>query len=206
MSYKEWINKWDFEAGRLPLDFANSAEWHAAPEPTEKINSYGDLVGWSWAAGLLKDQEADQLLDRASREPEEAARALEDAIEVREAIYQLFSAIAADRPLPSASLAYLNRAIANALGHVRLVTSGDGFEWGWDPEAAYPDRMLWPILRSTAELLVSEELERVGECDDDRGCGYLFLDTTRNHSRRWCSMESCGNRAKARRFYERSKS
>jgi predicted RNA-binding Zn ribbon-like protein len=189
----------------LPLDFANSAEWHAAPEPTEKLNSYSDLVGWSWAAGLLNDQEADKLLDRASRKPEKAARALEDAIEAREAIYRLFSAVAAGREVPSAPFTHLNKAIADALSHSRLVVSGERFEWGWDPEATGLDAMLRPILRSTAELLVSDERDRVGECDDDRGCGYLFLDTTRNHSRRWCSMESCGNRAKARRHYERSK-
>jgi predicted RNA-binding Zn ribbon-like protein len=53
-------------------------------------------------------------------------------------------------------------------------------------------------------LVTSKEIKRVGECADDRGCGYLFIDTSRNHSRRWCSMEACGNRAKAQRHYQKT--
>jgi predicted RNA-binding Zn ribbon-like protein len=66
--------------------------------------------------------------------------------------------------------------------------------------------MLWPVARSAADLLTSaEELARVGQCADDRGCGWLFFDTSRNHSRRWCAMKDCGNRAKARRHYRRQR-
>jgi predicted RNA-binding Zn ribbon-like protein len=63
--------------------------------------------------------------------------------------------------------------------------------------------MLWPVVRSAAALLVSDDLDRVGQCEDDRGCGYLFFDTSRNRTRRWCDMKSCGNRAKAQRFQAR---
>jgi len=65
--------------------------------------------------------------------------------------------------------------------------------------------MLWPILRSGADLLASEDRERVGQCADDRGCGWLFFDASRNRSRRWCNMEDCGNRAKAKRHYARER-
>jgi predicted RNA-binding Zn ribbon-like protein len=65
--------------------------------------------------------------------------------------------------------------------------------------------MLWPILRSAAEVLTSEKRTRLGQCADDRGCGWLFLDTSKNRSRRWCDMEDCGNRAKARRHYLRER-
>ena len=67
------------------------------------------------------------------------------------------------------------------------------------------ERVVWPVARSAADLLTSDLLSRVRRCEDDRGCGYLFIDTSRNRSRRWCSMESCGNRAKARRHYARQK-
>jgi len=85
-----------------------------------------------------------------------------------------------------------------------LEPGGAGFSGSW-PAADYLDRPLWPVARAAADLLQSEQLERVGECADDRGCGYLFLDTSRNHSRRWCSMESCGNRAKARSHDRRTR-
>jgi predicted RNA-binding Zn ribbon-like protein len=206
MSFPEWENHWDFDADMLPLDFANTAEWHGTPEPTERLNSFRDLVGWSWAAGLLSDQETQHLMDEARRQPEEAARIYARAIEIREAIYQVFSAIAADRTVPADALITLNEALVAALQHARVITSQEGFEWGWSNTENDLEHMLWPIVRSAADLMTSEDLERVGECADDRGCGYLFFDTTRNRSRRWCNMQSCGNRAKARRHYRRSKS
>jgi len=65
--------------------------------------------------------------------------------------------------------------------------------------------MLWPVTRAAVDLLLSDSLAQVGQCADDRGCGLLFIDTSRNHSRQWCSMDACGNRAKAQRHYRRSK-
>ena len=83
-----------------------------------------------------------------------------------------------------------------------IVRVGERFAWDWTPENAL-DRVLWPVVRDAAELLSGEDLDRVGRCAD-ANCGWLFLDTSRNHSRRWCSMKDCGNRAKARRHYQRT--
>lgn len=196
---------WDFDAGLLPLDFANTAEWHARPDPTENLNSYADLVAWSWKGGLLTEREARLLLEQAERRPGESAAALDEAIRLREAIYRIFSALAAGSEAPVESMASFNAALAEALSRTRIEPSDEGFSWGWSDEQQSLDRMLWPILRSTAELLTSTDLKRIGECAGDRGCGYLFYDRSRNHSRRWCSMESCGNRAKVQRHYVRTK-
>lgn len=205
MRFEEWADNWDFDANSLPLDFANTAEWHAAPEPIERLNSYDDLVGWSWAVGLLTDREARMLQEEGQRRPEDAARTLASAVDLRELIYQIFSTLAADRPAPEQLLGTLNEMLPDALRHSLIISSSKGFEWGWIAGPGDLDRMIWPILRSAADLLASDDLDRVGECADDHGCGYLFFDTSRNHSRRWCSMESCGNRAKARRHYRSSK-
>ncbi len=196
---------WDFDAGLLPLDFANTAEWHARSDPLEKLNSYADLVNWSWKAGLLTEEAALGLLEAAERRPQDTHRALERVIELREALYHIFSHRAAGTRIPDEDLALFNAALGEALHRVRLDASPDGFSWGWSDEDQNLEAMLWPILRKSAELLTSDDLKRVGECADDRGCGYLFYDNSRNHSRRWCSMESCGNRAKVQRHYQRSK-
>jgi predicted RNA-binding Zn ribbon-like protein len=90
--------------------------------------------------------------------------------------------------------------------HLVLVPSESGFVWSWSTQAGGAKLILWSVARAAAELLTSEHVERVRECEDDHGCGYLFIDQTKNHSRRWCSMESCGNRAKARRHYARAQS
>lgn len=194
---------WDFDAGLLPLDFANTAEWHASRQPIEKLETYEDLVGWSRQAGLLAEREAGQLSRRAREEPAQAAAVLEAARRLREAIYTIFSAAAEGSPPPVEAMDLFNGALAEAFRRARITPSADGFAWTWPGAGQTLDGMLGPILRSTADLLTSDDLQRVGECADDRGCGYLFYDTSRNHSRRWCSMESCGNRAKARRHYGR---
>jgi predicted RNA-binding Zn ribbon-like protein len=88
---------------------------------------------------------------------------------------------------------------------LRLTVHADELSWEYEQNEADLRRILWPVVQSAVELLQSDQRHRVGQCQDDRGCGFLFLDTSRNRSRRWCSMESCGNRAKANRHYARVK-
>jgi predicted RNA-binding Zn ribbon-like protein len=135
--------------------------------------------------------------------PAQASAVLDQAIALRETIYRIFSAVATGRSPEAADLAALNAAISQAMAHLRIIETPAGFVWGWDGGDDALDQMLWPVVRSAADLLTSKELERVGECAEHQRCGWLFLDVSRNHSRRWCSMELCGNRAKVRRHYQR---
>ena len=193
------------EALQPCLDFANTLEWHASEHPSETLLIYADLVAWAQRTHLISDLVAQGLLQRAENEPAAAAAALAQSIVWREAIYRIFSAIAAERPVTTADLTALNVAISVAYPHLQLVASGAEFAWNWTEVEDDWARMLWPVVRSAAELLTSPLLTRVRECADEQGCGYLFFDLTRNRSRRWCSMESCGNRAKARRHYKRQR-
>jgi predicted RNA-binding Zn ribbon-like protein len=127
------------------------------------------------------------------------------AIRLREAFYRMFSALGRVAQVAPDDLAILNGALAEAHNRLRLgAPTPDSFAWIWTGADDALDRMLWPIARSAAELLTAPELARVRECAG-HPCGWLFLDASRNHSRRWCSMAGCGNRAKAKRHYERAK-
>jgi predicted RNA-binding Zn ribbon-like protein len=190
--------------GQLSLDFANTADWHASDHPVEFLTSYSDLVAWGQHVGILTDHQAQRLLKKAARRPEDATAVLERAIALREAIYRIFSAISRGRPPQAADLAAFNAELSGALAQSQIVSTTEGFAWDWTGAEDALDQMLWPVVHDAAGLLTSEELDRVGQCADDR-CGWLFLDTSRNRSRRWCSMEDCGNRAKARRYYERKR-
>ena len=190
--------------GRVCLDFANTVGWHAGDYPSEHIRSYTDLVLWSRHAGILADDQAQRLVREAAERPGEAAAVLERAIAVREAIYRIFSATADGRSPDAADLTTFNGALSEAMAHVCVVPAADGFAWDWTGHEHALDWMLWPIMRSAAELLTAGELTRVRECSGDT-CGWLFVDTSRNRSRRWCDMEDCGNRAKARRHYHRQR-
>jgi predicted RNA-binding Zn ribbon-like protein len=195
----------DFDAGDLCLDFANTSNWHASDHPEESLHNFTDLIAWGKAAGVLTSESEEQLSQLSYELPEEAKQSYDKAIQAREAIYRLFSNRYGSKPISEKDLDTLNALIHEAITHRQLVPTNGSFEWEWKPNGLEPDLILWEIAFSAAELLTSEKAVWVRECEDDRGCGYLFIDLSKNHSRRWCSMESCGNRAKARRHYSRSK-
>lgn len=182
--------------GALPLDFLNTVSWHIGPNPIDHLETYADLVDWAAQAGLVGAETAAALRTR------DAPEVLAAAVELREALFRLIRrriASEADtdpKPL-DADLDVVNIRLREAFHH--LVLSADG--WAWDDEGD-PGRVLWPVVRQAAELLAAPDAGRMSICQAD-ACGWVFLDP--RHRRRWCSMEGCGNRAKAARHYERRK-
>jgi predicted RNA-binding Zn ribbon-like protein len=198
-------NTLDLESGWLCLDYANTAEWHASDQPIEHLNSYADLVEWGRATSLIDETDAQRWLAEGERRPGAAAETLDRAIRLREALYHMFTALSVgDRPAAD-DLSIVNQTLAKALAHLRLTTQPGGITWEWEKPETALEWVLWPVSRSAADLLTSaSDLERIGVCEDDRGCGWLFVDTSKNHSRRYCGY-GCANRAKARRHYARQK-
>ena len=190
--------------GRLCLDFVNTVDPRFSPSPHDYLMSYPDLVAWSRYVDIVQENEARQLLQAAARRPAVAAAAFHRALALREALYQIFSAIIGGTRPVTDDVDTLNVVLSEGMTRMRLLLVGNGFAWTWSEQAPTLDRLLWPIARSAAELLISPELDRVRECPGDDGCGWLFVDMSRNHRRRWCAMDGCGNRAKARRHYERT--
>ena len=199
----EMTDSFEFDAGRLCLDFVNTLGDRPIAQPhQEDLHSYADLVAWSESAGILSGEEAAEYVRAAAWRPSDADAAFARAIALREVMYRVFSAVAAGAPPPTDDLAAVNVAIADAMGHARLVSAEGHFHWEWERAPSAPGSMLRPVVWSAAELLTAEELHRVHECAG-HDCSWLFLDMSKNGSRRWCSMETCGNRAKARRHRER---
>ena len=195
----------DYGSGELCLDFSNTLDWHTSDHPGERLPDFNALVSWGEGAGILASEKASGLRQLASQQPDQAKAVYERAIQLREAVYGIFSHRYYQDPIQPADLQFLNATLSRSLPHLQVVSSPEGYIWEWRDDSGELDQVTWPVVRSAAELLTSDYLERVRVCEDDRGCGYLFVDNTRNHSRRWCSMESCGNRAKARRHYARQR-
>jgi predicted RNA-binding Zn ribbon-like protein len=192
--------QFDLSGGRLCLAFANTAG-STREDRRERLTSYGRLVSWAQQAGVIDAAHADRLREKAADRPAEAAAALERARAVRNAIQRLFLDVADGRPADLALLETFNGAIREAADRSRLVSADGRFAWApADPDGL--DLMLPPVVRSAAELLTSADLARLRECGSDT-CLWLFLDTSRNRSRRWCDMKSCGNRMKVRRHRDR---
>lgn len=194
----------EFSGNHLCLDFTNTIHDRANDRPRELLTNYSDLVAWGQQAQIVTDGEVQGLLKEAERHPDEALRTLERAIAVREAIFRIFRALAEDEKPAEGDLDILNKALAETMSNACIVLEGNGFTWDWADRENRLERVFWPVVRSAADLLTSEELDAVRICAAE-DCNWLFLDTSKNHSRRWCDMKTCGNRAKVRRHYERRK-
>ena len=196
--------RFDLSGGHLALDFANAVNWRHSHQPQERFNRFADLLAWGQQAGVVRDSEARRLLRESRSRPAHAVMVLHQAIALREAIYRIFSAVTGGQQPQAADLETLNTALSEGLRRAGIVPSPQGFTWGWVKDDQALDRVLWPVARSAGELLTSADLRNVRECAGDR-CGWLFMDMSPAGRRRWCDMKVCGNRAKARRHYERTK-
>jgi predicted RNA-binding Zn ribbon-like protein len=195
----------ELNAGRLCLDFTNTVRARPLSDKVDLIGGYEDLLSWARQATILTPGEAAALGETARQQPRAAADALAQALTLREALYGIFSARAAGLPAPASDLRTINKAIGKAMTRAGLSPSAaGGFEWSWPDAPLGVDRVAWWVARSASELLTSKDLTGVRECAG-YDCGRLFMDGTKNRSRRWCDMASCGNRAKGRRHYERRK-
>ncbi len=193
------------KTGWLCLDFANTLDWHASCSPVESLNKYADLIEWSLNRGIISGDAKDVLLRKSEEKPAEAQAVLEKAREIREYIYQILSDTAHGHPIKTKDLKGFNKALASMLSYSRLAPYERGLMLDCGPHPDKLDSVIWPVVKSALNLMTSEAIERVGQCCDEKGCGWLFWDSSRNRSRRWCDMRDCGNRAKVRRFYAKSK-
>ena len=194
----------DFLGGRLAIDFVNTVSGKRLLAPIERFNDYGDVLSWAEQIGVTSAARTKTLRRIAREHPRQAEAALSRAKELREALFRIFSAIAVHERANGADLELFNRELAEAFSHLRIAESADSFAWSFCDEESLVS-VLWPVARSASDVLVKDDPARVRMCEAPDGCGWLFYDETRNGTRRWCSMKDCGNRAKARRHYAKSK-
>ena len=204
MSLHPDISKIPIVGGNLALDLANTTSERHSGSPRERLTRFEDVVTWAGRVGLAGGREAEMLRKAAEAHPVLAARALDQLRELREVIYRVFSAVTGDGPPAPADLEALDRAWRESMGHRRLVWQKGRFAWEWTPDEEDLTRIGWPVADSAVALLGADELARVKKCRAE-DCNWLFVDSSRNRSRRWCDMADCGNRAKVRRYYRRQR-
>ena len=193
----------EMSGGALCLDFTNTVGDRPQYD-REHLNEFLDLLSWANQAKVLDAEEVDQLSRVAAKREEEARQVFSRAIELRESLYRLFSRLALDARPDSKDLALLNRWISEVMPNLQVAQKDGSFDWSWSESETALDRMLWSVARSAADLLTSSEADQVRECASET-CSWLFVDRSRTHRRRWCDMKTCGNRDKARRYYQRKR-
>jgi len=194
------MSEFEYSSGSLCLDLANTWEDRSDPE-SDRLKGYGDLLDWAHGAGVVSERERGELLKLAHTEAAKSFGVFRTAHELRDTVFGLCSATAAGEKAPVREVAALNAAL-QTVPRQRLCCEGACCEWEWP--AGKPDlrQVLWPVIQSAADLVTSPDVSRIRECGAP-DCNWLFIDRSRGGRRRWCDMSTCGNRAKARRYYER---
>jgi predicted RNA-binding Zn ribbon-like protein len=182
--------------------FCNTVENYREPEQLDTLTDFSGWVAWSVRHGLVEEDSAKKMSFWAAENEALAAAALEDAKALRLKLFRLLSARAAGIVPTQEQLAFLNTRLASSLTHLRVVAHADELAWRWE-EKVSPERLLWPIAYAAAMLLADPQCSRLRQCGGDK-CTWLFMDESRNRSRRWCDMTVCGNRAKSRKHYQRT--
>jgi predicted RNA-binding Zn ribbon-like protein len=183
-------------AGNLALDFVNtSAGARHGPADTEWLSSYEDFAAWSRRVGISAEPAVEAAQGAA------ALAALARVLACRDDMYEIFLAIADGSAPPDQALRRLQLAYLEALAHGQLVSEGEGggYEWRWEPAGSLL-APLWTVVSAAVELLTHGPVDRIKPC---QGCRFLFVDLSKNGSRRWCSMEDCGKAAKIARYLQR---
>jgi len=181
--------------GNLALDFVNTVDGEPA---FEHLQDYGGLVAWGGHVGLLSEEAVCRLVRAAEARPSGARAAHERALALRDTLFGIFGAIARGERPPERNLEVLQREECEALDRGRLAPRGEGYEWEWPDGDA--DSVLWHVVHAAVGLLTSGPLDRVKSC---AGCDWIFVDGSKNRSRRWCTMDVCGTNAKMRRYVAR---
>lgn len=159
--------------------------------------------------GLLTPDEMKVLSEWATTDPEEALVTLSRAIALRETVHQVLSTAIVGEPSDTRALTVLNWELSEALSRLRVVHAADNaFVWSWerggDGRELLPEYPLWPVVHSAAKLLISPRFSRVKVCAGE-GCAWMFVDESRNKSRRWCDSADCGNRERVRKHLARKR-
>jgi predicted RNA-binding Zn ribbon-like protein len=200
METSDHISSLRLVGGNLALDFANTVEGTSQGEiEREHLLDYEDLVSWGSHVGLLSKGDGERLLRMRRERPAEAEAVHARALGFRGHLYGLFRAVADRENPPAEDVEALRQFECEAISQAKLIPSGDGFAWRWE-QGDNLAGILWPVAHSATELLTSGPLERVKGCV---GCNWLFVDESRNKSRRWCAMEECGTHHKMRRYVAR---
>lgn len=170
----------------LCVQFVNTVGSRRTAKPNEYLETPGDLAIWMAKRGF------------AAKDVDESSRLR--AIRLRDGLYRIFSSVAAGSELDEADLEVLNGELCEALAKLELTAR---LSWELHQEDPF-ERAIMLISLSATDLLTSPLVSRIRECADE-GCGWIFIDHSKNRTRRWCSMSDCGNLAKARRFQERKR-
>jgi predicted RNA-binding Zn ribbon-like protein len=187
----------------LAIRFVNTVAWRLKVPSEERLGSPEALLRWLQQNEVVSAAESRRLASAWRTRPEAAIAAHDSALRLREAIYALFLSVIHQRPPAATVTAYFSDFVGRRSA-LRLQWHEGRPSWRATKLPEVTDDLLRPIALSAASLMTGPRADRIKQCEDDRGCGWLFVDDSRLKNRRWCAMGDCGNVAKARRHRARA--
>lgn len=186
-------------AGDVSLDFVNTRY------PNGFLQNAADLIRWSRDIGLITEEDETAFLAETEADPQESMTLFTQIMMLREASYRVLLALIHQTSPATSDVQVLQSMFLQARGHERLVSADHHLSWQWEPMESRLTRLHWLLSRSVEEVLTSPLMERVKECPpSEGGCGWFFVDRSKNSSRQWCS-DGCGSRVRMRRLYTRQR-
>lgn len=191
------------DGGCLCFDFINTVHNRKeAGKPRDYLKEYHDLTILGKRVEMMSLKRLKKLSAHAKANPAKAEEVLKEMKEVRELFYSFFSAIAAGEKVKARDLKSFNHYLSESLSNLRFVTESKDLQLAWRSDEPYLKEPLWRIMKSAYDILNEEPFDRIKECEL---CGWIFLDESKNKSRRWCSMQTCGSIHKSKKYYHRKK-
>jgi predicted RNA-binding Zn ribbon-like protein len=190
------------DGGNLSLNFVNTIHDRYEEPLEDYLHNYLDLITWANFADAINSSQKKRLLQRSRENQEEANQVYKDSIQLREAIYQCVVSLINRDEVPAVNMQVINQWVSKAFSNLELAQLDNSFVLDWKAENSGLESVLWPIIRSFADLVTSDDRGRIKQCSN---CGWVFVDNSKNKSRRWCSMETCGNRVKAQRHADKTR-
>jgi predicted RNA-binding Zn ribbon-like protein len=184
----------------LCLNYANTLSWRGSDRPAEKLHGLADILRWTEHSGVVRPAATEKLRRWSRNHQAEAAEVFAEAITIREVVFRIFSAIAVGASVQAKDFVVLKAVLAKTPPRSQLARLGR--HCGWWVEQGQPSvaGVLAPVLWSAGDLMLNAESRPIRRCANQE-CLWLFIDQSKNSTRRWCDMNACGNRAKARRHY-----
>ena len=203
MKISPHISKLPSLGGDLSLDFVNTVHDRHEEPLRNLLQNYLDLVIWIHSADAISNSQKESLLNKGRENQTKANQVYKDALQLREALYDLVVNIIDRGEVAQVNMQLINQWLSGAFSNLEMSQLNGHFVLDWKTENFELESVLWPVIRAFADLVTSEDRNRIKQCGN---CGYLFVDNSKNKSRRWCSMEICGNRVKARRHARKARS
>lgn len=193
------LRKWQQServGGHPAVDFVNTVHHWESDPPPDYFEDFDDFLEWSRELGLLEENAYRHFRGSSTREKTNAFRRLHA---LRRALHEVFASIASGNPPSCPALEDLNDMLRLSIPWRRLQASGKGIRACWSCADAPAYAALGPVAWQAADLLENGCIERLKKCPGEH-CGWIFIDGSKNRSRTWCSMKTCGNTAKVKRF------